>query len=569
MSRFALCLCVVFSLLLLNSPADPPATLDYQGKILISDLPLTGTGYFKFALANSGGTSNYWSNDGTSPGEPGGSVTGTVYNGVFSVTLGDSSMSAIDTSIFNAGVDLYLRTWFSEDNSAFDEMLPAQPLSSVAYALNANQVDGMDASEIIQTATNSVVLSGDVTGPAGNNQIGTNTVGTSEIQNGSVASNDINWSTFPSFLTSESDPIFTAVSNNIIYSGDSRLNGFNPINTVTAATPNSSLSLIGQYISITDYAPTAIVFNAKLRTLNNVVWVSTNGTPAGPGDIDTPFDTVSAGYNAAAVKFAGEPATLVIASGTYTGAPNQLVMAAGNVHILGFGRPQIESLQVISASTGINGKQRIENIIVKGVCVVVVDQGSDVKFHNTRMEGGLQIMGPRVEVQDCFAVADDGSAIVVGSGGSPIQDIAIYNTSAENNSAAMATLDVAMNVGNFEVIGCEIYNRNIGPAIWDHETAPITPLHLYSHNYIRGPTPGAGPIAFDSDATGPGSTTIALHQNTIYGDVGATVGIPFQIYANNTIYGTITWIQAATGSFDQFNNSYISNAVALPGSWKD
>ena len=52
--------------------AVPPAELDYQGKVLVNDLPFSGQGYFKFAIANEDGSANLWANDGTSVGEPSG-----------------------------------------------------------------------------------------------------------------------------------------------------------------------------------------------------------------------------------------------------------------------------------------------------------------------------------------------------------------------------------------------------------------------------------------------------------------------------------------------------------------
>jgi hypothetical protein len=299
-----------------------------------------------------------------------------------------------------------------------------------------------------------------------------------------------------------------------------------------------------------------------LPPLNNVIFVATNGTPAGPGTIDRPFLTPQQGYNAAAVIDTNTPAAVVIAAGSY----GPLVMNAGNVHVLGFSRPQLQTLTVLAPSKNILGKQRVENISVSGLTVVSADQGYDVKFHNCRFAGSLQILSSRVEVQDCYAVGKDGPAVTVGNGASMVSEIAIYNSSMFNKDAANAALLVNQSVRFFEVIGCEIVNYDPTPgvsfawaAIDDQETGPLhpnQPPHLYSHNVIRGrehgtALPGMPPAVYDPNATaGP---TITFVQNVVWGDVGTQSNRQF--FANNVVYGTINngggwlgWAQAGIGA---------------------
>ncbi|MBN1270572.1 MAG: hypothetical protein JXB04_13360, partial [Kiritimatiellae bacterium] len=296
-----------------------------------------------------------------------------------------------------------------------------------------------------------------------------------------------------------------------------------------------------------------------LPDLMNVVWVATNGTPGGPGTIDRPYDAPQAGYNAAAARYTNEPAALVIAAGRFPG----LNMTAGNIHVLGFSRPQLQSLTVSSASANILGKQRVENIIFDGVAVVAVDMGSDVKFHNCRFQKGLQILGSRVEVQDCYATGSDGPAVTVGNGTSPISEIAIYNSSMFNKDSANPALLVNNHVYYFEVIACEIVNFDPTPgvmpawaAIEDQASAlhPNEPPHLYSHNIIRGAEHGGAipPAVYDPFATNL-QPTITFVQNTVWGDVGMLSNRQF--FANNTVYGQINnvggpigWSQAGIGS---------------------
>lgn len=323
------------------------------------------------------------------------------------------------------------------------------------------------------------------------------------------------------------------------------------------------------------------------------MYVATNGYAFGVGAIDRPFNTPQAGYDYAAATYSNQPATLVIAAGTYSGGLN---MHAGNVHVLGHGRPQLGSLIITAPANSILGKQRVENIVVAGVTTVAADMGKDVKFHNCRFDDGLLIYNSNVEVQDCYARGADGPAITVGNGSSTIRDIAIYNSSIFNQDSANAALLVNPLVRFFEVIGCEIANFDPGSgapawaAIEDRESAldPTEPPHLYSHNVIRGSPPGLlaiPPAVYDHLATN-GSPTITFVQNSVWGNVGVTSNL--QYYANNLVYGQINntggplgWSQAGFGSpIDAAGNTehfivYPQSAAdrgtarGFPAAWKD
>lgn len=129
--------------------ADPPTEIDYQGKILVNDIPLTGPGYFKYAIGNEAGATNFWAHDGTPTGEPATWLTNACYNGVFSAALGAAPMGNIHPTIFAIDTSLYLRVWFSGDAVAFNEMLPAQRFLSAPYAINADTLDGYHAIDLL------------------------------------------------------------------------------------------------------------------------------------------------------------------------------------------------------------------------------------------------------------------------------------------------------------------------------------------------------------------------------------------------------------------------------------
>lgn len=140
----------------LHQAGGAPEVVSYQGQVLISDQPYNGTGYFKFAVVDAAGSTTYWSNDNTSTGgsEPAASVSLTVVDGLFSLLLGDLSLTgmsqALDESVFN-DPQTYLRVWFSEDDVTFVQM-PDQKIAAVPYsfqsqmALDSEKLDGIQGS---------------------------------------------------------------------------------------------------------------------------------------------------------------------------------------------------------------------------------------------------------------------------------------------------------------------------------------------------------------------------------------------------------------------------------------
>ncbi len=143
-----------------------PTMVAYQGQVTVGGSPYSGSGYFKFAIVDAGGTTTFWSNDGTSAGggEPTTEVTLTVSDGLFSVLLGDTSLSgmgeSLKASVFSES-DRYLRVWFSTSSGGpFSQLAPDTRIASVPYALQAQNavdsdtVDGKHASAFASAAHN-------------------------------------------------------------------------------------------------------------------------------------------------------------------------------------------------------------------------------------------------------------------------------------------------------------------------------------------------------------------------------------------------------------------------------
>ena len=104
--------------------------------------PFTGVGYLKFAFVNAGGSTTYWSHDGTSlaGSEPTGELSVQVRGGLYSILLGNDAiagMAPIDLSLFQQYNDVHIRIWFNDGERGFQHLRPDRPFASVPYALSA------------------------------------------------------------------------------------------------------------------------------------------------------------------------------------------------------------------------------------------------------------------------------------------------------------------------------------------------------------------------------------------------------------------------------------------------
>jgi hypothetical protein len=135
-----LALIVVGIAVTLTAHAQVPGILNYQGRVVDAGTNFTGTGQFEFALVNPGGTTNYWSNDGTAIGQPSAAVSLTVTKGLYSVLLGQTTISnmtvAIPAAVF-ANSNVLLRVWFNDGVSGFQQLSPDQPIAAAGYAMQA------------------------------------------------------------------------------------------------------------------------------------------------------------------------------------------------------------------------------------------------------------------------------------------------------------------------------------------------------------------------------------------------------------------------------------------------
>jgi trimeric autotransporter adhesin len=164
----------VLLLLMLPTVAQVPGILGYQGRVTVNGTGFTGMGQFKFALVNAAGTTSFWSNDETSNAgaQPTAAVSLTVSNGLYSVLLGDTTltnMTAVPASVFT-NADVRLRVWFNDGANGWLQLAPDQRLAATGYAQMAAAVaDGAITSSKLAsglTLGGTASLSGSLSMPA-------------------------------------------------------------------------------------------------------------------------------------------------------------------------------------------------------------------------------------------------------------------------------------------------------------------------------------------------------------------------------------------------------------------
>ena len=197
-------------------PAQVPSLISYQGKLTAGGAGFNGVGQFKFALVSGSGGSTLWSNDGTSSGgaEPSQAVAVAVAQGLFSIFLGDTSLSnmlPVSWAVFTNG-DARLRIWFNDGTNGFTRLSPDQRLGAVAYAMMAaNLPDGALTSSKLapgavltqniadgavtsaQLAANSVTIPAILDGAVTTAKLAAGSVTAAAIANGTVTQNKLDF----------------------------------------------------------------------------------------------------------------------------------------------------------------------------------------------------------------------------------------------------------------------------------------------------------------------------------------------------------------------------------------
>jgi hypothetical protein len=124
--------------------AQVPQLINYQGRVVSGGTNFNGTGQFRYALVNAGGSVTFWSNDGTSAGgsQPTAAVSLGVSNGLYAVLLGNTdlpNMTAVPNTVFTNS-DVRLRVWFNDGVSGSQLLAPDQRIAAVGYAMMAASI---------------------------------------------------------------------------------------------------------------------------------------------------------------------------------------------------------------------------------------------------------------------------------------------------------------------------------------------------------------------------------------------------------------------------------------------
>ena len=126
-----------------------------------------GSGYslsptITVSAPQSGNTTTYWSNDGSSMlgSEPNSAVEVNVSEGIFSLLLGDVNLNNMDplpASVFT-NEDVSLRIWFSDLNNGFEQLTPDQRIAAVGYAMMSAQAapGSIDSNALAEGAVTSI-----------------------------------------------------------------------------------------------------------------------------------------------------------------------------------------------------------------------------------------------------------------------------------------------------------------------------------------------------------------------------------------------------------------------------
>ncbi len=172
--------------------------LNYQGRVVVGATNFQGAGQFKFALVSADGATTYWSNDGTSTGgnEPAAAVSLPVTSGLYSVALGDTSltnMMALPATTFSGNPGVYLRVWFNDGSTGSQRLTPDQRVVLPPYALTSGTAAGVAAGSVTAAglATGAVTSSALAPGAVTAGSIANCAVTATQLAAGSVGSSQL------------------------------------------------------------------------------------------------------------------------------------------------------------------------------------------------------------------------------------------------------------------------------------------------------------------------------------------------------------------------------------------
>lgn len=132
LSIIFLSVCIIFSICVYHSFADVPCMINYQGRLIENNVPVSGPKTMVFSIYDSLGT-ELWTS-GEKPIQ--------VHNGLFRHVLGEgfiggSSVADLSSIDWTAGEELYLEVTVDEET-----LSPREPIYAYPYAINTHLLEG-------------------------------------------------------------------------------------------------------------------------------------------------------------------------------------------------------------------------------------------------------------------------------------------------------------------------------------------------------------------------------------------------------------------------------------------
>ena len=438
-----------FLLSTIPSFAQVPGIVNYQGEVTVNGTKFDGTGLFKFALVDAVGTTTHWSNDdhSTTGDEPLLSVSLSVANGLFSVGLGDITLTnmtiAIPTSVFG-NTHVFLRVWFSDDGiNPFELLTPDQRITAVGYALMADGVSD-------------------------------NTVTTPMIQNNAVTSAKIDDNTI-----TESDLDTTSIDGRYVNKAGDTMTGNLDLG-------NNDLVTVGNVISSGTMATTGSV---GAGTTSPGAKLHIAGTPGVDGLMfpDGTLQTTKATEAASRIPISALPFTIndpgsyylttnltgIVSSAGITISASDVTLDLNGFALNGvFG--SLEGVNVPATQHNIEVRNgtiqswgfravdatNADNSLLVGLRVYSNGLGSS--------RGGLRV-GKNSLINSCVIEANVGDGIVAGDGSTVSGCVALDNSfdGIEHCTVSECTVSNSGGTGIYANIGCAVSGCNVFNSVGD------------------------------------------------------------------------------------------------------
>ncbi|MEY2486225.1 MAG: hypothetical protein QOH39_1873 [Verrucomicrobiota bacterium] len=570
LSRIAfilICFCSV-SLVL---HAQVPQLINYQGRVVVGTTNFDGSGQFKFALVNTAGTTTYWSNDATSTSgsEPTNAVTLTVTKGLYSVGLGDNSltnMTALPGSVFTNS-DVRLRVWFNDGTHGSQLLTPDQRIATAGYAFMADNIkDG---------AITSTKLAN---GAVGTTQLASGAVGSANIASGAVGGGQLapgltlagtTTGTFSGPLTGNASTAGSATNFTGSLAGD--ITGTQGATSIAAATVTGK--------ALTGFSSTTGTITASDTVLSAINKLNGNDALKAPLASPSFTGTVS-------VPAVNLPATTSATNGVIEMAGTPILSAKGTQNLfLGNGAGNFTLTGTQNTATG--ASSFVNNTSGTGNTAAGVSSlaANTTGFNNTAT--GFQALGSNTTASNNVATGQaallanttggnntaTGTSSLRNNNGS--SNTAIGTSALTNNTSGANNIGIGINAGQTITTGSN--NIDIGSdaaAAAESNTIRIGTTGTQTAAFIAGVITGDGSGLTNLSASNVSSGTVANSRTTGTNNNTAST-LVLRDASGNFSAGTITASLAGNastatsattaGSATNFSGSLVGDVTGTQG----